>query len=90
VIQTPDITEPNEKWNTFVQNYDTVVQGNPVVIKKFQESVDTDKVKLHFIPRVGHVSATKIREALKSGNEEFVKRYVAAPKVLKFLKDEIS
>lgn len=88
VIETPNIDEPNEVWENFVENYDVVVQGNPVVIEKFQQSIDDGLVKLHHVPRVGHISATKIREAIKSGDNEFASKYVNK-EVLEFLKEEI-
>jgi energy-coupling factor transporter ATP-binding protein EcfA2 len=90
VIKSPDIDEDNKIWEDFVSDYDVVVQGNPVVISKFQKAVDDNKVNLFFIPRIGHISATKIREAIKEGNEEFARKYVADEKVLDFLKEEIS
>jgi len=77
VIKSPNINEDNKIWEDFVENYDIVVQGNPVVIKKFQKSVDNNKIKLHFIPRIGHVSATKIREAIKNGDDDYAKKYLA-------------
>lgn len=88
VIQTPDIDEPRIYWEEFVENYDVVVQGNPVVIDRFQKSIDTGKVKLKHVPRVGHISATKIREAIKNGDDDFAKQYVNK-EVLEFLKEEI-
>jgi len=88
VIQTPEIDEDNEVWEEMVQQYDVVVQGNPVVIEKFQGAVDRGEVNLHYVPRVGHISATKIRNALKSGDEEFASKYVDK-KVLDFLKEEL-
>jgi energy-coupling factor transporter ATP-binding protein EcfA2 len=90
VIKSPDIDEDDKIWEEFVSEYNTVVQGNPVVIKKFQKAIDDNKVKLHFVPRVGHISATKIREAIKEGNDEFARKYVADKKVLDFLKSEIT
>jgi len=90
VIQSPDINEDNSIWEKFVEEYDIIVQGNPVVIEKFQGSVDRDGIKLHFIPRIGHISATKIRKAIKDGDEEFAKQYLANDDVLNFLKDELS
>jgi len=89
VIQSPDIDEPNEKWEKFVEDYDIVVQGNPVVIKKFQRSIDNNSIRLHFVPRIGHISATKIRKAIEEGDEAFAKKYLANEEVLKFLKDEL-
>jgi nicotinamide mononucleotide adenylyltransferase len=86
VIKTPNIDEPNAKWIEFVDQYDTVVQGNPVVIEKF---VPGAKVGLHYVPRVGHISATKIRQAIKDGDDEFALKYVS-PEVYKFLKDELT
>jgi len=54
VIKTPKITED---WDTLSEEYDIYVQGNPVVIKKFNSNI-----KLHFVPRYGKVSGTKIRK----------------------------
>jgi nicotinamide mononucleotide adenylyltransferase len=88
VIKTPNIDEPNKNWEDFVEEFDVVVQGNPVVIEKFQEAVDTEKVKLHYVPRIGHISATKIRQAIKEGRDDFALKYVT-PEVFKFLKDEL-
>jgi energy-coupling factor transporter ATP-binding protein EcfA2 len=85
VIKTPNIDEPNDNWIEFVDQFDTVVQGNPVVIEKF---VPGAKVGLHYVPRVGHISATKIRQAIKDGDDEFALKYVS-PDVYKFLKDEL-
>ena len=90
VVQSPNIDEDNMVWEEFVNQYDVVVQGNPVVIEKFQRSVDCNNVKLHYIPRVGHISATKIRNAIKNGDEEFAQKYLANEEVFKFLKDELS
>lgn len=90
VVKTPDINEDNMVWENFVNQYDIVVQGNPVVIEKFQKSVDCGSVKLHFIPRIGHISATKLRKAIQKGNEDFAKKYLANDDVFKFLKDELS
>jgi len=89
-IKSPEITDPDEVWEDFVKDYDIVVQGNPDVIKKFQGAIDSGRTQLHFVPRIGHISATKIRKAIKEGNEEFAKKYVANPKVLDFLKDELT
>ena len=86
VIKSPDIDEDNTVWEEFVEQYDIVVQGNPMVIEKFQGAVDSDKVRLEFIPRIGHVSATKIREAVKNGDEEYARRNIADPKVLDLLR----
>ena len=89
VIKSPNIDEDNSIWENFVEQYDIVVQGNPVVIEKFQKSIDEKKVKLHFIPRIGHISATKIRNAIREGDIEFARSYLANEDVLEFLKDEI-
>jgi phosphopantetheine adenylyltransferase len=89
-VKSPNIDDSNRIWEDFVKQYDVVVQGNPDVIKKFQKAVDDELVDLHYVPRIGHISATKIREAIKNGNEEFAKKYVADPKVLEFLKEEIT
>jgi nicotinamide mononucleotide adenylyltransferase len=89
VIKSPNIDEENEVWEKFVSDFDIVVQGNPVVIEKFQKAVDDNKVKLHFIPRVGHISETKIREAIKEGNLDFAKKYVANSEVIDFLKEQL-
>jgi nicotinamide mononucleotide adenylyltransferase len=88
VIETPNIDEPNQKWESFVENYDIVVQGNPKVIEKFQSCIEHDTVKLHYVPRIGSISATKIRDAIRRGDEEFAGRYVNK-EVLEFLKEEI-
>ncbi len=85
VVHTPDIDEPNEKWIDFVEKYDTVVQGNPDIIKKF---VPGSKITLHYVPRIGYISATRIRQAIKDGDDEFALKYVS-PEVFKFLKDEL-
>ena len=90
VIKSPDIEEDDTVWEEFVSNFDIVVQGNPVVIKKFQKAVDDKRIQLKFVPRVGHISATKIREAVKNGDDEFARKYVADEKVLNFLKEEIA
>ena len=47
-------------------------------------------MSLHYVPRVGHISATKIRNALRSGDEEFAEKYLADKKVLEFLKEELN
>jgi predicted nucleotidyltransferase len=88
VIKTPDLDEPNSKWESFVEDYDIVVQGNPDVICKFQKSIDDKSIELKYIPRIGHISATKIREAIKSGDEAFAKNYVSND-VFKFLKEQL-
>ena len=90
VIQSPDIDEDSSVWEKFVEDYDIVVQGNPVVIEKFQKSVDRKSVELKFIPRIGHISATKIRNAIKEGDIEFAQKYLANEDVLNFLKDELN
>jgi len=89
VTNSPDIDDPNMVWEGFVSDYDIVVQGNPVVIEKFQGAVDNNKVRLKFVPRIGHISATKIREAIANGDEEFALKYVGDPSVVAFLKEEI-
>lgn len=89
VIQSPDIDEDNSVWEDFVKDYDIVVQGNPVVIEKFQGAIDNKEVELRYVPRIGHINATKIRNALKNGDEEFAEKYLASPEVLEFLKEEI-
>jgi len=43
---------------------------------------------LVYVPRVGHISATKIREAIKNGDDEFALKYVSK-EVFDFLKDEL-
>jgi len=88
VIKTPDITEDNKVWENFVEKYDVVVQGNPVVIEKFQGSINRGDVTLFHVPRIGHISATKIRKAIVDGNDEYASKYVNK-EVLAFLKDEI-
>ena len=88
VIKTPDLNESKFTWEKFVQEYDIVVQGNPDVITKFQEAIDHHKVQLHYVPRVGHISATKIRQAIKEGRDEFALRYITT-EVYQFLKEEL-
>ena len=86
VICTPNINESNEKWIKFVDDFDIVVQGNPMVIEKFKPG---SKVNLHYVPRIGHISATKIRQAIKDGDDEFALKYVSQD-VFQFLKDELT
>jgi nicotinamide mononucleotide adenylyltransferase len=88
-VQTPDLKDPRKKWVDFVKEYDIVVQGNPEVIYKFQPAIDRNEIKLHHVPRIGHVSATKIREAVKRGDLDYAKMNVADPKILDFLQKEI-
>jgi len=88
VVKTPDIDEPEKHWEDFVLNYDIIVQGNPVVIKKFQKCIDSKKIRLKFVPRIGHVSATKIRAAIARGDEKYAKQYVNQ-EVVNFLKESI-
>ncbi len=88
VIETPGIDDPNSVWSSFVERYDIVVQGNPVVIAKFQDSIDSGRVHLKYVPRVGHISATKIRNAIQLGDDEYASKYVSND-VLAFLKNEI-
>lgn len=88
VITTPNIDDPNKEWEQFVEKYDVIVQGNPTVIEKFQKSIDSKRVVLRYVPRVGHVSATKIRDAIKAGDMAYAKQYVTE-EVFDFLKDEI-
>ena len=90
VTNSPDIDDPNMVWEGFVSDYDIVVQGNPMVIEKFQNAVDSKNIRLEFVPRIGHISATKIREAIKNGDDEFALKYVGDPKVVDFLKEEIN
>jgi nicotinamide mononucleotide adenylyltransferase len=90
VIKSPDINENNNIWEEFVSEYDVVVQGNPIVIEKFQKAIDTNRIQLKFVPRIGHISATRIREAVKNGDDDFARKYVADEKVLDFLKEEIT
>ena len=59
-IKTPDI---DEDWTEFANQYDIYVQGNPMVIKKF----DNSKCKLYFVPRYGDVSGTNIRKGVSEG-----------------------
>jgi glycerol-3-phosphate cytidylyltransferase-like family protein len=61
VIKTPSI---NEDWSYLSKEYDYLVQGNPMVIKKF----NLDKIKLKFIPRYGTVSGTDIRNNLENNH----------------------
>ncbi|RLA80310.1 MAG: hypothetical protein DRG78_11235 [Epsilonproteobacteria bacterium] len=63
VIKSPDI---DEDWTSFADQYDVYVQGNPVVIKKFENS----KCKLLFIPRYGDVSGTGIRDDLSNSSHQ--------------------
>ena len=56
-IKTPDI---NDDWTEFANQYDIYVQGNPMVIEKFEYS----KCKLYFVPRYGDVSGTNIRKGV--------------------------
>lgn len=58
-VKTPNI---DEDWTDFANQFDTYVQGNPVVIKKFKDST----CKLHFVPRYGDVSGTDIRNAVRT------------------------
>jgi len=76
VIKTPDI---NDDWTEFANQYDIYVQGNPMVIKKFQNS----NCKLKFIPRYGSVSGTNIRKNINYSDhnidqdvKELVKKYI--------------
>jgi cytidyltransferase-like protein len=62
VVKTPSI---DEDWTEFADQYDVYVQGNPMVIEKFKNS----KCKLHFVPRYGSVSGTKIRNYIKEGKK---------------------
>jgi len=62
VIKTPNI---DESWIEFANNYDYYVQGNPMVIEKFNGS----KCKLFHVPRYGDVSGTNIRNYV-SNNED--------------------
>jgi len=45
-------------------------------------------VHLKYVPRIGNISATKIREAIKNGDLNFAKNYVSN-EVLEFLKEEL-
>jgi len=90
IIKSPDIIDSNKIWGDFVSDFDVVVQGNPIVIEKFQDAINDEKIRLEFIPRIGKVSATKIREAIQRGDEDFVKLNIADPKVLDLLKKEIN
>ncbi len=60
VIKTPLITDD---WTDFSNEYNYYVQGNPMVIKKFERST----CKLVHVPRYGDVSGTNIRNDL-NGN----------------------
>jgi len=46
-------------------------------------------VHLKYVPRVGHISATKIREAIKEGRDDYARSYVPE-EVFNFLKDELT
>lgn len=59
-IKTPNI---DEDWTEFANQFDVYVQGNPMVITKFQDS----KCQLHAVPRYGDVSGTEIRNLIKGG-----------------------
>jgi len=61
-VKTPNI---EEDWTEFANNYDGYVQGNPMVIKKFENS----NCKLYHVPRYGDVSGTNIRNDVKNGSE---------------------
>jgi len=63
VIKTPEI---DEDWTEFANNFDVYVQGNPMVITKF----DRSDCKLYHVPRYGDVSGTAIRKAIS--NEDSV------------------
>jgi len=107
VVKSPEITDSNFKWVEFVKEYDIVVQGNPVVIRKFQDNNNIDNflqnetpsgvcdlvfdngIHLKYVPRIGHISATKIRQAIKEGRDDFAKSYVPE-EVFNFLKEEIN
>lgn len=54
VIESPGI---NDDWTDFANQYDCYVQGNPMVIAKFEKS---DCKHIH-VPRYGDISTTKIR-----------------------------
>lgn len=54
-VKTPSI---DEDWTDFANGYDIYVQGNPMVIKKFENA----KCRHLFIPRYGDVSGTITRE----------------------------
>ena len=89
LMTTPQLYDTNQEWCSFVDKFDIIVQGNPVVIEKFQESIDTDRVQLNFVPRVGHISATEIREAVIRKDFKFAERYVGK-EVLDLLKNELN
>lgn len=63
VIKTPNI---DDDWTSFADEYDVYVQGNPMVIAKFDKS----KCKLHHVPRYGDVSGTGIRENLHESSHQ--------------------
>ncbi|MEA2021891.1 MAG: adenylyl-sulfate kinase [Candidatus Caldatribacteriota bacterium] len=84
VEKTPNLKDSNKDWIDYVDNYDIVVQGNPEVIERFNGA----KVNLHYVPRIGHISATKIRNAIKNDDIEYAEQYVDSD-VIEFLKDEI-
>lgn len=60
-IKTPQI---DENWTKFADEYDIYVQGNPVVIAKFNKST----CRLFFVPRYGDVSGTNIRNDVEGNS----------------------
>jgi nicotinamide mononucleotide adenylyltransferase len=78
-VKTPSI---DEDWTTFANGYDIYVQGNPVVIKKFENA----KCRHVFIPRYGDVSGTTTREMV--GKSESVS-YNIDPDVEKLIKENM-
>jgi len=60
-IKTPGI---DDDWTEFGNDFDIYVQGNQMVIKKFEDS----ECKLYHVPRYGDVSGTNIREGVKNGS----------------------
>ena len=61
-IKTPNI---DQDWTDFANQYDTYVQGNPVVIEKFKNS----SCKLFYVPRYGDVSGTNIRNSVEKSED---------------------
>ena len=59
IIESPDLND-EEGWLKLSEEYDILVQGNPMVYEKF----DLSKIKHYFVPRYGDISATKIRNNL--------------------------
>jgi glycerol-3-phosphate cytidylyltransferase-like family protein len=62
VIFTPPLDDAD--WS-FIEEYDIIVQGNPVVIDKIKPYLK----ELEFVPRIGSVSGTYIR---KTNDKSFI------------------